>query len=314
MITKVKQANALWMGGISTSTPSLPTISSFSATPTSITSGGSATLSWSESGATSLSLNNGIGDVTGLSSKSVSPATTTSYTLTATNSSGSVTANTTVTVSAPIDVTPPIISNIAVSSITPTSSVVSWTTDEPASSAVDYGLTTSYGASTSLGTSLTLSHSIMLSNLSSSSSYHFRVDSSDSSGNLAQSSDNSFTTSIDPNTNQAPAAITNLSPSQPTKTSIKLSWTAPGSSGNTGTASAYDIRYSTSPITEANWSAALSVSGEPAPTLAGTIQSYTLVGLIQGTKYYAAMKTSNSQGLTSTLSNVVSFTTKVKGR
>src|SRR5260370_8501175 len=79
-------------------TGSAPTISSFTAFPNSIASGGSPTLSWSVSGATSLSLNQGLGDVTSLSSKSVSPVSTTTYTLTATNSFGSVTASATVIV------------------------------------------------------------------------------------------------------------------------------------------------------------------------------------------------------------------------
>lgn len=75
-----------------------PVISSFAANPQAITSGASATLSWSVSGATSVSIG-GIGTVTGTSTV-VSPAQTTTYTLTATNSSGSATAPTTVTVNA----------------------------------------------------------------------------------------------------------------------------------------------------------------------------------------------------------------------
>ncbi len=74
-----------------------PVISSFTAGPATILSGGSSTLSWAVSNATSLSIS-GIGTVTG-TSKSVSPTQTTSYTLTATNTSGSTTAQTTVTVS-----------------------------------------------------------------------------------------------------------------------------------------------------------------------------------------------------------------------
>lgn len=85
---------------ITVSTPappaSAPTISSFYASPTSITSGQSSTLSWSVTGATSLSIS-GIGAVTG-TSVSVTPTQTTTYTLTATNAQGSVTANATITV------------------------------------------------------------------------------------------------------------------------------------------------------------------------------------------------------------------------
>ncbi len=80
-----------------------PVISTFGATPAGITPGQSATLAWSVSGATTITLDNGIGNVSGLTSKAVSPAQTTTYTLTATNSAGSATAKATITVSA----TPP---------------------------------------------------------------------------------------------------------------------------------------------------------------------------------------------------------------
>ncbi len=61
-----------------------PAISSFTATPSNIMAGQSTTLAWSVSGATTLSINQGIGIVTG-TSVSVSPNVTTTYTLTASN-------------------------------------------------------------------------------------------------------------------------------------------------------------------------------------------------------------------------------------
>ena len=78
---------------------SLPTISTFTVTPSSIVSGQTATLSWSTAGATSLSIDNAIGDVTGATNRPISPTVTTTYVLTARNAAGSVTASTTVTVS-----------------------------------------------------------------------------------------------------------------------------------------------------------------------------------------------------------------------
>ncbi|MCL4849901.1 MAG: hypothetical protein KJZ78_00785, partial [Bryobacteraceae bacterium] len=72
----------------SSATASKPVISSFTATPASIDSGNASTLAWSVSGATSLSINQGVGTVTGAASKSVTPAATTTYTLTATNAAG----------------------------------------------------------------------------------------------------------------------------------------------------------------------------------------------------------------------------------
>jgi len=77
-------------------TAQTPTINSFTASPASITQGQSSALSWSTTGATSMSIS-GIGTVTG-TSVTVTPSQTTTYTLTATNSAGSVTAQATVTV------------------------------------------------------------------------------------------------------------------------------------------------------------------------------------------------------------------------
>ena len=81
------------------SNATVPTISSFTASPVSISpfaGGGSATLSWSVSSATSLSIS-GLGAVTGTSIQ-VTPSETTTYTLTAGNAQGAATAQTTVTV------------------------------------------------------------------------------------------------------------------------------------------------------------------------------------------------------------------------
>jgi hypothetical protein len=77
-----------------------PTIASFTATPASITSGQSSTLSFSATGATTLVITPGSLAVTGTTSKVVTPTATTTYTLTATNSSGSATKTVTVTVTA----------------------------------------------------------------------------------------------------------------------------------------------------------------------------------------------------------------------
>lgn len=83
--------------GTTTTPGNAPAISSFSASPTSIISGQGGVLAWSVTGATTLSINDGLGTVTG-DSDSVTPTSTTTYTLTATNASGSTTAHVTLTV------------------------------------------------------------------------------------------------------------------------------------------------------------------------------------------------------------------------
>jgi hypothetical protein len=66
-----------------------PEIASFSSNRSTTSLGGSVTLSWTVSGATSLTLNPGGIDVTGLSSLVVTPSSTTAYTLTATHEGNS---------------------------------------------------------------------------------------------------------------------------------------------------------------------------------------------------------------------------------
>lgn len=99
-------------------------------------------------------------------------------------------------------------------------------------------------------------------------------------------------------------AILNISTS-----SLDLAWTAPGDDGNLGIATSYDIRYSTSPISEVNWSSAIQVIGEPTPSGAGSNESMSISGLLSGTTYYFAIKTSDEVPNESTISNVPSGTT-----
>ncbi len=94
----------------------------------------------------------------------------------------------------PTDTTPPIISGVAVSNVTATSVTVSWTTNEGADSRVESGLTNSYGSLTALDDYLTASHSQAISGLTPRTLYHYRVRSSDGSGNLTVSADYTFAT------------------------------------------------------------------------------------------------------------------------
>ena len=55
--------------------------------------------------------------------------------------------------------TAPVISAVSASDITATSAVVTWTTDEVATSQVEYGVTTSYGSTTALDENKVTSHS-----------------------------------------------------------------------------------------------------------------------------------------------------------
>jgi len=70
----------------------------FDVSPANIAAGGSSTLTWSVSGSTSVSIDNGIGSVAASGSTTVSPSATTTYTLTATGPGGTSDATAQVTI------------------------------------------------------------------------------------------------------------------------------------------------------------------------------------------------------------------------
>jgi peptidoglycan-associated lipoprotein len=77
-----------------------PTVT-INASPESVNSGQSVTLSWSSTNATDLSIDPGIGKVAPQGSTPVNPTNSTTYTITATGAGGSATASARVTVNAP---------------------------------------------------------------------------------------------------------------------------------------------------------------------------------------------------------------------
>ena len=102
------------------------------------------------------------------------------------------------------DTFPPVLSNISSSSVATTTAAITWLSDESADTQVDFGTTTSYGFSSTLNTTLGLNHSVNLVNLSPGTMYNYRVKSRDSAGNLAVSSNRTFTTLIAPSTPAVP--------------------------------------------------------------------------------------------------------------
>ncbi|MEO5617284.1 MAG: galactose oxidase-like domain-containing protein [Candidatus Eisenbacteria bacterium] len=84
-----------------------------------------------------------------------------------------------------------------------------------------------------------------------------------------------------------------------------LTWAAPGDNAAAGTALDFDVRYSTSAITEGNFQSATQVTGLPIPHLAGTIQQGDdLTSLQTCTHYYFAAKTRDRAGNWSALGRV----------
>jgi len=91
------------------------------------------------------------------------------------------------------DTTPPTIGSVIVSGQTGTEATITWSTNEPSDTQIEYGTTAEYGSMTALDSSMTVSHGQLLSGLTMGALYHFRVLSSDEAGNLAVSEDYTFT-------------------------------------------------------------------------------------------------------------------------
>ena len=111
-----------------------------SAAPTSIQTGQSATLTWSTTNATSVSIDQGIGTVAASGTQTVSPTQTTTYTITAAGGTQTATSSVTVTVTSPPP--PPTVQF----SVSPTSiqagqsATLIWSTTNATSVSIDQGI------------------------------------------------------------------------------------------------------------------------------------------------------------------------------
>ena len=120
---------------------------------------------------------------------------------------------------APSDTTAPIISNIAVSSITATSASVTWQTNEAASTVFSYGTTTAYEIGSMPDALFRTSHTRSLTGLSSGTEHHFQIQATDSSGNASLSPDTTFTT-----LDVTSPTITNIQVINITESSATVTW------------------------------------------------------------------------------------------
>ena len=119
-------------------------------------------------------------------------------------------------------------------------------------------------------------------------------------------------TVLAPDINLPPAAITDLAASNPQISSVTLTWTAPWDDKGPGNAAAgYDVRCSTSAITEANFAAATVVPQTLAPKAPGQSETLVASGLTPATTWYFAVKSTDNAGNTSAISSVASATTLV---
>ncbi len=88
--------------------------------------------------------------------------------------------------------TPPVISNIQVA-MTNTTATVTWKTDKPSNSVVNYGLNSNYSLK-KIDSAQTTTHSLTLTGLNPNTDYHYQIKSADRDNNTASSDDRVLTT------------------------------------------------------------------------------------------------------------------------
>jgi hypothetical protein len=106
-----------------------------------------------------------------------------------------------------LDATPPMLSDIAANPSV-LSAFVTWNSDEPASSLVEYGASTAYGLNSGWNSQLVTAHGVTLYNLSPQTTYHYRAHSRDQAGNEGISGDGNFTTFAAPDLQVANLSVT----------------------------------------------------------------------------------------------------------
>jgi peptidoglycan hydrolase-like protein with peptidoglycan-binding domain len=194
------------------------------------------------------------------------------------------------------DTIAPVISAITTSAITTNSAVVTWTTNEAATSWVYVGTVNpaSVASSTLVQVSgLTLAHSVSLTGLTNGTTYYMLVASTDAAGNTTTSAQVSFTTAVTPDTT-APT-ISAVTTSAVATTTATVSWTTNESAtGHVYVGTVNPVVVASSTVVTAG--------------TAATSQSVILSGLTASTTYFYVVDAKDASNNVST-SAQQSFTT-----
>ncbi len=272
-----------------TGTPSAPAPVISNVTATAITST-SVTITWTTDQASTAQVNYGATTAYGSSSPVIStlqtsqsvtltgltPSTLYNFQVVSANSAGTVATSADYTFTTASPVPAPVITAVAAGSLTNTTATITWTTDEPSSSQVNYGPTTAYGSSSTLNSALVTSHSVTLTGLIAGTTYNFDVISANSGGSQSTSTNSTFTTTGTAGT----PVISSVASTAISTTSATITWTtdqATSSLVNYGTTTSYGSASSLDNTLKTN-------------------HSVTLTGLTAGTTYNFDVVSANSAG------------------
>ncbi|RKX29979.1 MAG: hypothetical protein DRP47_00315 [Candidatus Zixiibacteriota bacterium] len=151
------------------------------------------------------------------------------------------------------------------------------------------------------------STSFLLEGLNFATTYYWRVQAHNNYGSADWSESWQFTTMPMPVDSISPAAIEDFLIADTAGTAVLLTWTAPGDDGNIGTADQYYVGSATSYSTLLEWTEVLLIPDVPIPQVAGTPESLWVTDLSRGFWYYFAIKSSDTAGNVSPISNIDSI-------
>ncbi|MBI2462801.1 MAG: fibronectin type III domain-containing protein [Candidatus Spechtbacteria bacterium] len=175
------------------------------------------------------------------------------------------------------DTTAPVISAVDAVNKGETFASIIWTTDEAATSQVEYGLTSAYGATTTENTDLVTSHGVRLTGLTANTTHHYRVISKDGSNNSTTGGDNTFSTTLAAGVDATAPVVSTVTISPIYSTQATVTWT-------TNEQSTSIVDYSTD----------LSFASSKQDTSIGTSHSVTITGLTPNTAYKARVRSVDS--------------------
>jgi len=195
------------------------------------------------------------------------------------------------------DTAAPVISSVTIAGTTNNTAIITWTTDEPSNSMVQYGAGSTWGnylwSENDAG--MVTSHTVTLTGLTGGNTYYFMVGSNDASGNgpdfnsnsTNPSAQQSFITDTTPDTD-APV-ISSVTVAGTTDTTAVITWTTDEPSNSM-------VHYG---ATSENWGSYDSVESDAEMV---TSHSVTLTGLTQGNTYHFRVGSTDALGYGPSLS------------
>jgi len=195
------------------------------------------------------------------------------------------------------DTAAPVISNVIVAGKTDTTAIITWQTDEPGNSQVQYGTSSTWGSYefSENDAGMSISHTVTLTGLAAENTYYFRVGSTDAAGNGPDLNSNATNPSAqqyfetEPDSDDAAPVISNVSDDVTidiikTDTTAVITWTTDEPSNS-------QVQYQ--PGSDSTWGVYDSAENDVGMV---TSHSVTLTGLIQGTTYYFQVGSTDARG------------------